>query len=79
MVNNPSELARLEEELKELKRLVKGGVFPEWVYEAYPQVVDKGYKSVKQELVKEIWRIELTLGIQPSSYNSSDWGKDYDQ
>jgi hypothetical protein len=68
---NPSELFRLEEERKWLLQTLTSnqGVFGE----GYK---DKGRKSAKEALLRDLRAIEAALGIESKPYNSPDFGLD---
>jgi hypothetical protein len=73
---NPSELQRLEEERQDILDILKSGKFPYRVAVDYPTVVlDKGTKSIKEALLRELRTIEATLGIESVPYNSTEFGK----
>ena len=59
---NPSELARLEEELADLFEQIKDGT------KFYP-------KARKEEILRQIRQIEEQLGMKSVPYNSSEFGQ----
>lgn len=72
---NPSELARLEEERLDLLEVLKAPRIPVRVYKEYRIAMDKGVKSIREGLLRELRRIEETLGIPSVPYNSSKFGE----
>lgn len=68
MPRNPSELARLEEERDEILRMLASNRIP-----PTSSYADKGLKSAKTALVKDLWDIEKQLGIKSIEYNSTEF------
>jgi hypothetical protein len=72
MPRNPSELQRLEEERLDLLRMLKTNRVPP--HSAY---TDKGLKSAKEAMLRELRQIERTLGIESIPYNSTKFGEQF--
>jgi len=66
VVRNPSELQRLEEERQDLLRRLKRNVIP-----PHDTYADKGLKSAKEAMLRELRDIEQRLGIESVPFNSS--------
>ena len=72
MPRNPSELQRLEEERQDLLKRLKRNTVPP--HDAY---ADKGLKSAKEAMLRELREIEEQLGIESIPYNSTAFGEQY--
>ena len=70
MPRNPSELQRLLEEREDLIANLKSHKVPP--HSAY---ADKGLKSAKEAMLRDLRDIERALGLEMIPYNSSDFGK----
>jgi hypothetical protein len=70
MVRNPSEFTRLLEEREEIISALKSNKIP-----PHSAFADKGLKSAKDALLRELRAIEGNLGIESIPYNSPEFGK----
>lgn len=70
MVRNPSELQRLEEERRDILRMLRTNKIP-----PHNENADKGLKKAKEALLRELRKIEDNLGITGVDYNSTAFGE----
>jgi hypothetical protein len=73
MARNPSELARLEEELRDAITAFFAGRTRTPSF-----AVDKGYKKAREALLLEIERLTKVLGYSTVPYNSAAWKPYYE-
>jgi hypothetical protein len=67
---NPSEWTRLEEERELILEQLRTNRIP-----PTSQYADKGLKSAKEALLRELRTIERQLGLESKPYNSREFGQ----